>query len=160
MLILRQARPSGPACGAPLARPPVRLEGFNQVETPPRPPHKTSFQRACLCCLMDKSTYGMDMWTRLHLDHIPTPPEPLTTGGRPPGLTRFACPRSASYRFKRIPGTCPPCLPDGGGLELGDSFALPRRGAVWCYPLDTAGRSRGHRIGGKRASRSPLQPRS
>lgn len=88
-----------------------------------------------------------------------TPPEHLTTGGRPPGLTRFACPRSASYRFKRIPGLVPPWLPDGGGLRDGDSFALLHGRAVWV--LSPACRTEpGRRSGGGVASRATQQPRS
>ena len=52
--------------------------GWRQFPQTPR----TSVQRVCLFCLMDKSTSGMDMWTRQSLDHIPTS-EHLTTGATP-----------------------------------------------------------------------------
>lgn len=58
----------------------------------PQTPLWVGCQPGASICLMDKSTCGMDMWTRLRLDHMPTPPEPLPTGVRPTGLTRFACP--------------------------------------------------------------------
>ena len=32
---------------------------------------------------MDKSTYGMDIWTTLQVDHMTTPTEHLTTGVLP-----------------------------------------------------------------------------
>ena len=51
--------------------------GGNSPQTP-----RTSVQQVCLFCLMDKSTSGMDMWTRQSLDHIPTS-EHLTTGATP-----------------------------------------------------------------------------
>ena len=57
-----------------------------------------------------------------------TPTEHLTTGGRPTGLTRFACPTSSSYRFKLIPGTCPPLAAGWWGVgALG--IASPYRAA-------------------------------
>ena len=58
----------------------------------PRAPHRVEHNARVGICLMDKSTSGMDMWTRQSLDHMPTPAEPLPTGARPSGLTRFACP--------------------------------------------------------------------
>lgn len=94
----------------------------------------------------------MDMWTasRFATDHIPTPPTYLTTGGRPPGLSRFACPIVfQNSKGGQIPGTCPPLplLPDGEGRSEGDSFALPQLVQSWRYPLRSAGRSRGNRSG-------------
>ena len=64
----------------------------------PQTPLRMGCQPGASICLMDKSTYGMDMWTRLRLDHMPTPSEPLPTGVRPTGLTRFACP---TFFFKK-----------------------------------------------------------
>ena len=75
-LILRQARPAGAdvrRCACPPGR--SRLAAIPQ--TP-----RTGVQQVCLFCLMDKSTSGMDMWTRQSLDHIPTS-EHLTTGATP-----------------------------------------------------------------------------
>ena len=43
---------------------------------------RTGVQQVCLFCLMDKSTSGMDMWTRQSLGHIHTS-EHLTTGATP-----------------------------------------------------------------------------
>ena len=90
---------------------------------------------------------------------MPTPTEHLTTGDalRPDALR---LPYVFRLSIQIDTGDLSPWLPDGGGWSFGDSFALPRGAQFGCYPLDTAGRSRGHRIGGKRASRSPLQPRS
>lgn len=84
------------------------------------------------------------------LAHMPTPTDHLTTGGRPSGLTRFACPMSfKNSQGDRIPGTCPPLplLPDGEGRSDGDSFALPQLVQFWRYPRRAAGRSRGNRSG-------------
>ena len=64
---------------------------------------------------------------------MPTPTEHLTTGDAYIDLTRFACPTSSSYRFKLIPGTCPPWLPDGGG-SLGIASPCPRGAQFGCYP--------------------------
>lgn len=67
------------------------------------------------------------------LDHMPTPPDHLTTGGRPPGLTRYACPTSFKNSQRgRIPGTCPLCtccrMVRGGAKGI----ASPYRN--WCSP--------------------------
>ena len=61
-----------------------------------------------------------------------------------------------------IQGTCPPlpCLPDGGGLELGESFALPRLGAVWELSPRACRTEPGPSHRGLEPFRSPQQPRS
>jgi len=77
---------------------------------------------------MDKRTYGMDIWTTLQVDHMPTPPEPLTTWVFASGLTRFAC---HSLSNKSDTRDLSPLLPDGEGLRDGESFALPGESQVW-----------------------------
>ena len=57
----------------------------------PRTPHKTSFQRVCLSCLMDKCTYGMDMMDNLAGCPHAHPYGALAHRGLAYGLTRFAC---------------------------------------------------------------------
>jgi hypothetical protein len=55
----------------------------------------------------------------------------LTTGGRPSGLSRFACPTFERTTRRPDTGDLTPWLPDGGGRSDGDSFALPCMGTVW-----------------------------
>ena len=98
-----------------------------------------------------QSTYGMDMWTRLHLDHIP-PPE-HDHRGIAYGLTRFACLLSIdTFRRGLVPLDYRMV-----GVEDGDSFALLYGRTVWVLSLP-AGRSPGRRSGGGVASRATQQP--
>jgi hypothetical protein len=67
----------------------------------------------------------------------------LTTVGLP--YQEWAKPLKNGYL-----GLVPPGMQDGGGLELGESFALPILGLVWSFPAAAdAGRSQGHRIGAR-----------
>ena len=93
---------------------------------------------------MDKKALHVDIWTTLQVDHMTTLRRPLDHRGHAYGLTRFAC---LFFVDKTGKGLVPPWMPDGEGLELGESFALPRRNTVGSFPLD-AGRSQSHRIGG------------
>lgn len=86
----------------------------------------------------------MDIWTTLQVDHMTTLPLALP------------------LEILGIQGTCPPlpCLPDGGGLELGESFALPRLGAVWELSPRACRTEPGPSHRGLEPFRSPQQPRS
>ena len=74
----------GRSVGRPTGHPtpPPALSLPRPPQTPRNEP-RTSSQRTCLCSLMDKSTYGMDIWTTLQVDHMATPTEHLTTGVPP-----------------------------------------------------------------------------
>ena len=100
--------------------------------------------------MMDKCTYGMDIWTTLQVDHMPTPTEHLPTWARlrPDALRLPYC------LNKQIPGTCPPWVPDGEGWRDGESFALPGRSQVWELS-PCAGRSRGIDQGSQRPAGAP-----
>ena len=87
------------------ARVPLRLAAWRCASTSPptfralvttfsapQTPHPGEYYPCASICLMDKCISGVDMWARLCLVHIPTPAKYLSTGGRPSGLTRFACP--------------------------------------------------------------------
>lgn len=76
------------------SKPPPTFRALVTTFSPPQTPHPVEHHAFAGICLMDKSTSGMDMWTRQSLDHMPTPAEPLPTGVRPSGLTHFVCPTS------------------------------------------------------------------
>ena len=96
------------------------------------------------------------------LDHMPTPPDQLTTGGRPTGLTRFACPilfkNSKRTKYRGLAPEFKGCRMVKGGAT---GIASPYR--TWCslpLSLRAAGRSRGNRSGPREpagASRSRVR---
>lgn len=57
--------------------------------------------------MMDKCTCGMDMWTTLQVDHMPTPPEHLPTWIPPygPDALRLPLRRPCLAFFKKVAQT-------------------------------------------------------
>jgi hypothetical protein len=102
--------------------------------------------------MMDKRTAGLDIWTTLQVDHMPTPLEPLPTWVFAYGLTRFAC---HSLSNKSNTRDLSPLLPDGEGWRDGESFALQGRGQVWELSTSYAGRSRGIDQGSREPAGAP-----
>jgi hypothetical protein len=56
-----------------------------------RPLNNRALQLSCVCCLLDKMSLRMDIWTTLQVDHMTTLRRQLDHKGSAFGLTRFAC---------------------------------------------------------------------
>lgn len=119
----------------PRCRPRARLrlaQGRPLPQAPTRGMHGKREKPEAAPGLDNHPDHTMKVWTALTGSMVTHPSPNLT---RPPWTAKLTT-EGLPYQGLQIPlksglGLVPPCMQDGGGLELGESFALPCRGIVW-----------------------------